>query len=112
MIRSECARSLLGFLLRLQIVPRSVCSPDTPIRSSPMIEVLAHLQQLRQQLREAVAKLTEEAERDPGYAVALSCVHLATECQKLERLIGLLSDDVFKDQRPETKRACRATLIF
>jgi hypothetical protein len=64
-----------------------------------MFEVLAHLQQLRQQLREAVAKLTDEAER--GGKSALSCVHLATECQKLERLIGLLSDGPLKGHHPD-----------
>jgi hypothetical protein len=66
-----------------------------------MIDALVQLQHLRQQIRAAVDKLAAEAEREPEAAPALACVHLASECQKLERLIAQLSNEVLKDQRSE-----------
>jgi len=66
-----------------------------------MIEALAQLQQLRQQIHATVQKLIAETEREPEGSSALACVRLATECQKLDRMIALLSNDVLKDQQSE-----------
>jgi hypothetical protein len=66
-----------------------------------MVETLVELQRLRLQLLSAVVKLTDEAERDPAGAVALSCWYLVNECQKLERLLGLFANEALKEHRPE-----------
>ena len=65
-----------------------------------MIETLAELQVLRQQLLRAIAKLADAAESRPADRSALACVRLATECQKLERMVRQLSEEVLKDQHP------------
>jgi hypothetical protein len=49
----------------------------------------------------SVDKLPAEAEREPEAASALACVHLSSECQKLDRLMAQLSNEVLKHQRSE-----------
>jgi HPt (histidine-containing phosphotransfer) domain-containing protein len=65
-----------------------------------MIETLADLQRLRQQLQEAVATLMREAETDPESNAALGFTRLASACQKLEREIALLSNDLLTAEPP------------
>jgi hypothetical protein len=66
-----------------------------------MLETLAELQKLRQQLNQVIAKLMNEAESEPGSSAALSYTRLATDCQKLERYIDLLTKEVLKEQPHE-----------
>ena len=66
-----------------------------------MIDALAQLQQLRQQIRAAVDQLTAEADRESGALIAEACISLASECQQLDRLLALLSDEVLKQQPPQ-----------
>jgi hypothetical protein len=68
---------------------------------SAMMEALAELQRLRQQLREAIARLMHEAENDSESLAALTYTKLASECQKLDREIELRSKDILKEQPPE-----------
>ena len=65
------------------------------------METLAELQRLRQQLRSSVARLMNEAEGEPASAAALTCVRLASECQKLDREIELCSKAILDGQPPE-----------
>jgi hypothetical protein len=65
-----------------------------------MMETLAELQRLRQQLHSAVAKLMQEAEGTPGSFAALAFTRLASDCQKLDRQIDLLSRDVLTVEPP------------
>jgi predicted negative regulator of RcsB-dependent stress response len=65
------------------------------------METLAELQRLRQHLREAIGKLMDEAENQPESLAALTYTKLASECQKLDRAIELLSNDVLDQQPPE-----------
>jgi hypothetical protein len=66
-----------------------------------MMETLAELQKLRQQLHDVSGKLMQEAETQPGSIAALSYTHLAADCQKLERYIDLLTKEVLKEQPHE-----------
>jgi len=66
-----------------------------------MMETLAELQKLRQQLHEVVGKLMHEAESRPGSIAALSYTRLAAECQKLDRTIELLTQDLLKEHPHE-----------
>ena len=66
-----------------------------------MIETLAELQRLRQQLRSSIAQLMNEAESDPASAAALTYTRLASECQKLEREIELCSKTILDEHPPE-----------
>jgi hypothetical protein len=66
-----------------------------------MMETLAELQKLRQQLHEVMGKLMHEAESEPGSIAALSYTRLASECQKLDRTIELLSQDLLKEHPHE-----------
>jgi hypothetical protein len=68
---------------------------------SAMMEALAELPRLRQQLREAIARLMHEAENDSASLAALTYTKLAAECQKLDREIELRSKDILKEQPPE-----------
>jgi predicted negative regulator of RcsB-dependent stress response len=65
------------------------------------METLAELQRLRQHLRETIGKLMDEAESQPASAAALAYARIASECQKLDRAIELLSRDVLDQQPPE-----------
>jgi hypothetical protein len=66
-----------------------------------MMETLAELQKLRQQLHEVVGKLMHEAESQPGSIAALSYTRLAAECQKLDRTIEFLTQDILKEHPHE-----------
>jgi hypothetical protein len=63
-----------------------------------MMETLAELQKLRQQLHDS-DKLMEGAESRPGTVAALS--YLAADCRKFERYIDLLTKEVLKERPPE-----------
>ena len=62
-----------------------------------MIEMLAELRKLRQQLHDVMGRLMQEAENQPESLAALPYTRLASECQKLERSIDLLTKEVLKD---------------
>jgi hypothetical protein len=66
-----------------------------------MMETLAELQKLRQQLHDVVTKLMHEAESQPGSIAALTYTRLATECQKLDRTIEILTQDILKEHPHE-----------
>ena len=63
------------------------------------METLAELQKLRQQLQAMMSRLMQEAENNPESLAALSYTRIASECQRLERHIDLLTKDVL-DQHP------------
>jgi hypothetical protein len=66
-----------------------------------MMETLAELQRLRGHLRDTMARLMEQAEHDPKSFAALAYTRIATECQKLDREIELLSKSMLDVQPPE-----------
>jgi hypothetical protein len=66
-----------------------------------MMETLAELQRLRQQLRSSIAQLMNEAESAPASAAALTYTRLASECQRLDREIELCSKAILDGHPPE-----------
>jgi hypothetical protein len=65
-----------------------------------MIETLADLQRLRFHFRDAVAKLMAQAEGTAGSFAATAFAKLASDCQRLDREIALLSKDVLTAEPP------------
>ena len=81
--------------------PAAAVAPPALRLHSTGMETLAELQRLRQHLRATISKLMDEAENQPTSVAALAYAEIASECQKLDRAIELLSRDVLGQQPPE-----------
>jgi hypothetical protein len=74
--------------------------PDLARHTIRMIETLADLQRLRLHLRDAVTKLMAQAEGAAGCFAATAFAKLASDCQRLDREIELLSKDALTAEPP------------
>jgi hypothetical protein len=59
-----------------------------------MIEELSAMLRLKENLRDAVVRLANEAENNPDDRVALEYLRLVTKCQELEREIDIATKEV------------------
>ena len=66
-----------------------------------MVEQLAALLRLKQNLHEAAIKLADEAEVHPDNRAALEYLRIVTGCQELEREIDLAAKWVLAAEMPK-----------
>jgi hypothetical protein len=66
-----------------------------------MVDDLAAVLHLKKHLRDAAARLAEEAETTPNDRLASEYLRLVTQCQQLEREIDLVAKLVLSMEEPK-----------